>query len=143
MKKLSTRLLAAALVLSLAACDGGSDTPSGGEDGTEVEELSIGDVITSDIIEFSLTRVEFAGQLKYASFSTGQKPDEEYMLPTEEVQSNKTFVADDGYKMLSYSYSLKYTGKEEIDVETAMGITADYNDGYTFEVWSDAYMWSN
>lgn len=135
MKKKITVLLVMSFVVLLTACSG--------ESTSTVQELSVGDTVTTDIIQFSLTRVEFADQLKYASFSTGVKPDEEYMLPTDEHQSNKTFVADDGYKMLSYSYSLKYTGKEEIEVETAMGITANYNDDYNFKVWTDAYMWSD
>lgn len=142
MKKTISLLMALVLCLSLCACGGESNTSSADNTPT-AQELSIGDIITTDIIEFSLTRVEFADQLKHTTFSTGQQPDTEYMLPTTEYQSNKTFVADEGYTFLSYSYSLKYTGKEEIEVETAMGISADYNNGYTFEVWSDAYMWSN
>ena len=141
MKRVWCLLLSAVLMLSLTAC--GEDNTSIDGDGEATTELSVGDTLTSDIIEFALTRVEFADQLKYASFSTGTPPDAEYMLPTDEPQSNNTFVADDGYTMLSYSYTLKYTGKEEIEVDTNMGITADYNDGYTFEVWSDAYMWGD
>lgn len=142
MKKALSFMLAATLILSLAAC-GNEGNTSNNNSTSATNELSVGDTLTSNIIEFTLTRVEFADQLKYASFSTGTSPDVEYMLPTDEPQSNKTFVAEDGYTMLSYSYTLRYTGKEEIEVETAMGITADYNDGYIFEVWSDAYMWSD
>ena len=157
MKKVLSLLLAFVMCLSLCACGGGNtdasvddettapttEAPVDKDDVSTEKEYSLGDTITTDIIEFSLTRVEFADQLKYATFSTGEQPDAEYMLPTTEPQSNKTFVADEGYTFLSYSYSLKYTGKEEIEVETAMGISADYNNGYTFDVWSDAYMWSN
>lgn len=140
MKKLLVLMLSMMFMMSLAACD--SESSKNNNEST-TNELSIGDTLNSDMIEFTLTRVEFADQLKYASFSTGTPPDPEYMLPTDEPQSNKTFVADDGYTMLSYSYTLKYTGKEEIEVDTAMGITAIYDDGYTFDVWSDAYMWSD
>lgn len=140
MRKVLVLMLTAALALSLVACGGGGGT---GDTTADMKELTLGDTITTDIIEFSLTRVEFANQLKYATFSTSKKPDAEYMLPTTEPQSNKAFVADEGYTLLSYSYSLKYIGKEEIEVKTAMGISADYNDGYTFEVWSDAYMWGD
>lgn len=140
MKKLLALMLSAVVMVSLTAC--GNESNNSDNDST-TNELSVGDTLNSDIIEFTLTRVEFADQLKYASFSTGTPPDPEYMLPTDEPQSNSTFVADDGYTMLSYSYTLKYTGKEEIEVDTAMGITASYDDGYTFEVWSDAYMWSD
>lgn len=150
MKKLTALLVAIVLCLSLCACGGGNtdvpaDKTTASVDKNDIsteKAYSLGDTITTDIIEFSLTRVEFSDQLKYATFSTGEQPDTGYMLPTTEPQSNKTFVANEGYTFLSYSYSLRYTGKEEIEVETAMGISADYNDGYTFEIWSDAYMWS-
>lgn len=142
MKKILSLILTLVMCLSLCAC-GDENKTSGPDNPPTAQELSIGDIITTDVMEFSLTRVEFADQLKHATFSTGQQPDTEYMLPTTEYQSNKTFVADEGYTFLTYSYSLKYTGKEEIEVDTVMGISADYNNGYTFEVWSDAYMWSN
>ena len=140
MKKFLALMLSAVVMVSLTACGTESNNS---DNGSTTNELSVGDTLNSDIIEFTLTRVEFADQLKYASFSTGTPPDPEYMLPTDEPQSNGIFVADDGYTMLSYSYTLKYTGKEEIEVDTAMGITANYDDGYTIEVWSDAYMWSD
>ena len=137
MKKLLALMLSAAFMVSLAACGGGDTEAS--------EELSISDTITTDIMEFTLTRVEFADRLKYAQFISGQTPDQEYLLPIDEPQTNTsyTFEADNGYKLLSYSYTLNYTGKEEIEVEAAMGISAVYDDGYTFEIASDAYLWSD
>mgnify|MGYP002541620729 FL=1 len=137
MKKLLALTLSAVFMVSLVACGSGdTETP---------EELSVGDTITTDIMEFTLTRVEFADRLKYAQFVSGQTPDQEYLLPIDEPQTNTsyTFEADDGYKLLSYSYTLNYTGKEEIEVETAMGISAVYDDGYTFEIATDAYLWSD
>ena len=136
MRKTLARFLTVALMLSLAACGGETETS---------EELSIGDTITTDILEFTLNRAEFADRLKYAQFVSGQTPDQEYLLPIDEPQTNTpyTFEADEGYKLLSYSYSLNYTGKEEIEVETAMGISAVYDDGYTFEISTDAYLWSD
>ena len=135
-------------VCFLCACGGnedgtGNNSSSGSEESVSIEELELGDVVSTDIMNFSLTRVEFADQLKHASFSSFTEPDKEYMLPTDIKQSNQTFVAKEGEKMLSYSYTIEFTGKEEYEFQTDMSITADYNNGYKFETWSCAYMWSS
>ena len=65
MKKLLALMLAAALALSLVACGGGgaednNTTPSGGEDSTpENEAFHLGDTVTTDDIELTLTGFEY------------------------------------------------------------------------------------
>lgn len=100
---------------------------------TENAVYEIGEIVTTEVAEFSLTRFEYGKMLKNASFSTDEEPDSEYLLPTEEVQKNNPFVAEDGKIMISFSYTLKNTGKKELTFPVNMGIYADYNGGYEFE----------
>lgn len=146
-KKMLSLLLVAVLTCSVCACgskaQGQEENSNTKAEENSTTEVKLGDTVKTDIIEFSLTRVEFADKLKYATFSSLTKPDKEYLLPTELEQSNPVFVAKDGETFLSYSFSLKYLGKEELEVPTDMNIIANYNNGYKFETYSQAYMWSD
>ena len=130
MKRAISLLLVLVLTLSLCAC-GAEKNQSAATD--ESKSNSLNETVSTDVVEFTLTRFEYAKMLKNASFQTGKAPDPEYLLPTEEEQSNNPFAADDGKTMISFSYTLKNTGKEELTFPVNLGITADYNDGYTFE----------
>lgn len=132
MKKTLLFVLTLAMILSLCACGGDSNKDNSSSNQT-TDTLEIGEVATTDIVEFSITRFEYAEKLKNATFATGKTPDPEYLLPTEEVQSNNPFEADEGKVMISFSYTLKNTGKEELNFPVDLGIVADYNDGYKFE----------
>lgn len=121
MKKLLALLLAVILCFALVAC------------GENKNEYPIGSTLTTSVVSFSLTRFEYAERLKNATFQTGKTPDPEYLLPTEEKQSNNPFAADDGKVMISFSYTVKNTSKEKITFPVDLGIVADYNDGYEFE----------
>ncbi len=94
----------------------------------------------TDIISFSLDRFEFAKSLYYASYDSLTGPDKDYMLPTEKHINNNPFSADSGYILASYSYSLKYNGKEDFDIPVRLGFQLDYNDGFVFEPSSVAYL---
>ncbi len=123
MKKTLSLILALTMCLSLSACGGNKDA------------LKIGDTSTTSVVEFTLTRFEYADKLKNATFQTGKSPDPEYLLPTEEEQHNSPFVAKDGNVMISFSYTLKNVGKEKLTFPINLGITANYNDGYEFDAY--------
>ncbi len=137
--------------LTLAACGTAQNASAESNDTTnknaaaseQQETFSIGDTITTDLMEFTLTRIEFGAVLKNATFSTGQKPDEEYLLPLEKESSSTDFVADSGNTFLTYSYTIKYLGKEEMEIPTDMDMVVNYDDGYTFDIEHSAYMWSD
>ena len=123
MKKFLSVILGLVICLSLCACGGNTDT------------LKVGDTTTTSVVEFTLTRFEYADKLKNAVFQTGKTPDPEYLLPTEEEQYNSPFVAKEGNVMISFSYTLKNIGKEKLTFPINLGITANYNDGYEFDAY--------
>lgn len=120
MKRIITLALAVLLCLSLCAC--------GGDKG----QYPIGSVLSTDVVEFSISRFEYAEKLKNATFQTGKAPDPGYLLPTEEKQDNNPFEADEGKIMMSFSYTIKNISKEKITFPVNLGIIADYNNGYEF-----------
>lgn len=128
MKKILSLTLAFVMCLSLWAC-GAESNPAATDEG---KTYSLNETAKTDVAEFTLTRFEYAKMLKNASFQTGKDPDPEYLLPTEEVQSNNPFAADERKTMISFSYTLKNIGREALTFPVDLGITADYNDGYTF-----------
>ena len=84
MKKAISLLLVLVLTLSLCAC-GAEKNQSAATD--ESKTYSLNETVSTDVVEFTLTRFEYAKMLKNASFQTGKAPDPEYLLPTEEEQS--------------------------------------------------------
>ena len=130
MKKALSLILALALCLSLCACGGEGSTPT---TEPEIIPLEVGDTTKTDVAEFAITRFEFAKKLKNATFTSGQAPDPEYLLPTDLNQSNNPFEAGEGKVMISFSYTLKNIGKEALTFNTNLGIVIDYDNGYKFE----------
>lgn len=147
MKKAITILLAATLMLSMAACGGGNDSnnkPISGENDTpttqedvknasnttsDIQELTIGETKAIGDFEFTLTRFEFAEAVTNSSFKTGEgATDENYLLPTDVRTDDNIHVASDKTILLSYSYNLEYTGKEEIDFDVFLLPKVFYND---------------
>lgn len=131
MKKFLVLLMLATMTFSTAFY--AEENASAETAATENVAYEIGEIVTTDVVEFALTRFEYGKMLKNASFSTGEDPDPEYLLPTEEEQKNNPFAAEDGKIMISFSYTLKNTGKKELTFPVNLDIYADYNDGYEFE----------
>lgn len=161
MKKLLALILAAALALSLVACGGGSgagdtntpstpsggngdttstDTPSGGgEDSTpeETQELTLGNTISTDNWEFTLTHVTFGTNLCKETES------DDYMIIDGDYETtftyggetyNLSYVAEDGRAFVAVAYTMKYNGKEALDTFNQFPkLKVDYNGGYLFE----------
>ena len=149
MKKLLALILAAALALSLVACGGDSgagdtntpsggngdttstDTPSGGEDSTQEEpsELKVGDTITNDRFEFTLTSVDFTDKLNIDCYS------EDFMLPYEEENEKGPSFAEEGYIWLIFSFTYKFIGRERFEdgFRTLGAPCVTYGDSYIFD----------
>lgn len=125
MKKFLALFLVVVLCFSLCAC------------ANDKTEYPVGSVVTTSVVEFSLSRFEYAEKLKNATFQTGKTPDPEYLLPTKENQYNNPFVADDGKIMISFSYTIKNISKEKLTFPVNLGIIADYNDGYEFTAYAN------
>jgi len=164
MKKILALMLAAALALSLVACGGGSgagdnnstntpnggnedttstDTPSGGGEDSETEEpsepkdLKVGDTITNDNFEFTLTSVEFANELYTFSNEDNTTYDDNFMLPLLETETNPGGLkirAKDGNILLAFTFAYKFIGKSAFS-DTFRDVGAPcvyYGDGYMF-----------
>lgn len=158
MKKLLALILAAALALSLVACGGDSgagdtntpstgngdttstDTPSGGgEDNTspEIQELALGDTISTDNWEFTLTKVTFGTNLCKETES------DDYMIVDGDYETtytyggetyNLSYVAEDGRAFVAVAYTMKYNGKETVKTFNQLPkLKVDYSGGYLFE----------
>lgn len=111
MKKIIAMILALTMCLSLCAC-GAENNQAAVTD--ESKTYSLNETASTDVVEFTLTRFEYAKMLKNASFQTGKAPDPEYLLPTEEEQSNNPFAAEDGKTMISFSYTLKTQARKSL-----------------------------
>lgn len=161
MKKLLALILAAALALSLVACGGGSgagdnntpstgngettstDAPSGsGEDNkqeetSEPQGLKVGDTITNDNFEFTLTSVEFAHELYTFSNEANTTCDDNFMLPLSETETNPGGLkirAKDGNILLTFTFTYKFIGKSAFSdtFRELGGPCVYYGDGYMF-----------
>ena len=138
MKKLLALVLAATMALSLMACGGGNtdkqDAPS--QDTTtqtsepttpESEVFHLGDTVTFDDIELTLTRFEF-GDILDNSTSYKGAINEDYLLPiTDEVAREAyrkntdyqlkivpnlaTYEATEGHIMVAFSFEVKSNSK--------------------------------
>ena len=129
MKKIWSSILSLMLLLFLCACGAESNQTTAASNKT----YTLNEIAKTDVVEFTLTRFEYAQMLKNASFETGKAPDPEYLLPTEKEQQNNPFIAEDGTTMISFSYIFKNSGKEELTFPVNLGITVDYNNGYLFD----------
>lgn len=117
MKKAITILLAAALMLSITACGGGNDSNnkpiSGGsdtattnngngvsthpEEGTpEMQNLSLGDTVTTDFMEFTLDNAQLAVAIETDNFT-----------PIEYSPEVKGYVAAKGHTFVLLDFTIK------------------------------------
>lgn len=115
------------LMLALCACSGDSSSSTTTTPTEEkITKYSVGEVITANGVEFTLSRAEFAEGLSNTM-------DDTFMLPVANVTDSNPYAPDDGNVLISISYTIKNTGKVEYDIG-GFNWTIDfvYGDGYTF-----------
>lgn len=106
-KKLAALLLTAALALSLAACDDGSESSSPGAPSADTYKL--GDTVSTDIFEFTLDTAELAIALDNGKRDLDGNIKDTYMMPKEydaSNDSNNPFVASKGHTFVSITYTV-------------------------------------
>ena len=144
MKKMLLLVLAAALMLSLAACGGGektditsdsdvtseTNTPSNSENPatadpteTETQYYQIGDTVSTDIIEFTLDEAELAIALSNMQDETYGMPKE--YSPQEDAQN--PFVASTGHTYAAFTYTLSNLDRTSWNGELPL-VSAQYQD---------------
>ncbi len=152
MKKLLALMLAAALALSLVACGGGGagdnntpntpSTPGGGGDSTsqvdtettppeeeptnDVQTLSFGEPITTELFEFTPTFEGFAEEL-------GNWPDQNFMTPDGQISGNNPYKAGDEKTLMWFSGIVNYLGGATTDAVFEYSFKVIYNNDYVFE----------
>lgn len=138
MKKVVILILALIMVFGIVGCSSApaeetTSTPQPTEETTQtpeatpepITELNIGETVSNAIAEFTLERLEFGESLHNIN-------DDEFLLPNDIKGTSKNpFCADEGNMMVSMSYTIKNTGKEEIDLY-AWSFDIMYDDGYMF-----------
>ena len=137
MKKAITILLASALMLSMAACGGnttpsentttppssGNDTPTTQGETTpnitpeatpEIQEIKIGEMLKTDVVEFTLNSFEFVEKFEI---------------------NNTSYKPKDGNVCASISYSVKNIGKIKLStlLQFKNYFALVYGDGYSFK----------
>ncbi len=115
------------IVLSLTAC--------GGESGTSSKnELSLGETAKNKNWEFTLTNVEFCDAIAYSSLAHDYN-DSDFFSPADayyQRSSGKLWKnAESGKTYFTFSFSLKYVGKETKNANVPKDITLIYED-YSF-----------
>ncbi len=129
MKKLFSLLLALTMCLSLCACGGGGTGTANKE-----EKAAIGETVSTDLFECTLTRAEFAPMLANAM-------NEGYLLPDGSYGGQTPYIADEGSVYLNFVFELSYLGTEEFNFELGkveskdldwMNFLAKYDNTYEF-----------
>lgn len=147
MKKTFAFFLAVVLSFSLAACSGDgtgdANAPSAGKDSAaggagELQGIKVGDTITNDNFEFTLTRVEFANELYTFLDHDNTKYDDHFMLPLSDSETNPGGLevkARGDTIMLTFTFRYKFIGKSAFsDTFRRLGAPCVYyGDGYTFD----------
>ena len=143
MKNPLALMLAAALALYLVDCGGGggagdnNTTPSGGEDSTpENEAFHLGDTVTTDDIELTLTGFEY-GEWLSCSLAIDDVQNDNFLLPPADGR-DLTYTlkqeATEGHILITFSFEVKSFSKTTLDISDIFErFDVDYNDGYLFE----------
>lgn len=147
MKKAISLLLALALCLSLCACGVGKVTYTTEAPTTETQApttesteaptdpiviLTVGETASTKVLEFTLDSFTFTDKLDTSG-------DENYLAPIEEY-AHITRVPEDGKTFVSFSFSIKNIGKEELSILAFSTMKLVYSDGYTFEIDSNNHI---
>lgn len=95
-------------------------------------ECEMGKTIQIDGLEFTLTDIQFANNL-------ASRMNEGFLRPLEPASQNSGYIASDGNVLVSFSYILKNTGKNEYNIgQSKCTLDVVYGDGYTFSKELDA-----
>lgn len=130
-RRISLGLLFGLVVFCLCGC--------GSNEKNSNKELTIGDTLSANIFDFTITDVEFTKYVK----TTTSSPD--FYLPSEsepeyfygvdgKKYKNDYGVAESGKVFVAFSFELKYTGKEDYNGYFENIMKLEYSDGYTFDV---------
>ena len=127
MKKLIGVLLTLCLLGSLVACGSSNDdqTPaengsSNAEESTEEKIYSLGETVTTDVVEFTLNDCRIADHVGLES-DNWLKPD-----------PSGSLAAPDGEVFVCLFFTANNISKEEIDGYDVSDITIDYDGGYQY-----------
>lgn len=139
MKKLILLVLSLAMLLSLCACGGGSDTPKNddttpldnNEDSNPRETTPAGDAvyyvgeeIPSDYFPFTVTEATFSNQI------VSTKSDD-FLTPTSDTGSG-AFSADKDYQWLYYEVEYTYSGTSTLSLIESLFMPTVYYGEYEF-----------
>lgn len=131
-------LLALVMCLSLCACGDGKVTSTTEAPTTETQApttesttepiviLTVGETASTKVLEFTLDSFTFTDKLDTSG-------DENYLTPIEE-HAHITRVPKEGKTFVSFSFSIKNIGKEELSTLAFSTMKLVYSDGYTFEI---------
>lgn len=137
MKKALSLILALVLCIGLCACVNSNNMPEATEATppaeTEATQPPAAEVVyrLGDVIETELFKItpSFTG---YAT-ELANWPDENYMTPAGKFSGTSPYSASEGKTAMYGEIQIEYIGNEKADVSLAIGISANYDDGYIFE----------
>lgn len=140
-------LLALVMCLSLCACGDGKVTSPTEAPAKETQALTteateaptdpiviltVGETASTKVLEFTLDSFTFTDKLDTSG-------DENYLAPIEE-NAYITRVPEEGKTFVSFSFSIKNIGKEELSILAYSTMKLVYSDGYTFEIDSNNHV---
>ena len=141
MKKVIPLILALVMCLPLCAYGDGKATSTTEAPTTETQApttesteattepiviLTVGETASTKVLEFTLDSFTFTDKLDASG-------DENYLTPIEE-NAHITLVPEKGETFVSFSFSIKNIGKEELSTLAFSTMKLVYSDGYTFEI---------
>lgn len=137
MKKALSLILVLILCIGLCSCGDSNSMPEATEailpTETEATQPPATEVVykLGDMIETELFKItpSFAGYAK----ELANWPDENYMTPAGQFSGSSPYSASDGKTAMYGQVQIEYIGNEKTDVSLAIGISANYDDGYIFE----------
>lgn len=87
---------------------------------SEMQEISLGDTITSDFIEFTLNKVELSYDV----------------MPDNPPSFYSHYAADPGQVYIHVDADVKNIAKQNLSCDEIYTVTADYDNGYTYSGFS-------
>ena len=123
MKRIFVAILTLIMCLSLCACGGGSNANTA---------YKLGESIETNLFKITPSFTGYAYEL-------ANWPDENYMTPAGEFSGKSPYSADEGKTAMYGEVQIEYIGNEKSDVSLDIGISVNYDNGYTFKD-SDVHM---
>ena len=136
MKRIIAIFIVGLMLVALCSC--GSETANSeaentGNSSAKSIEAKLGEQIEIGDIVFTFDRFEFADKLFYEVIDSTKGINPNYLLPTDEKINFNPYDSTSGKIYVSYSYILKYNGKEDFDIPYDFDAKLIYGDGYTFD----------